>query len=107
MKEYFFSDDIFYDEVGRLNTTASLTLKRIKNYELLFSYDTPVMIKIRGKWYEDERFYSMTTSKHKGAFKRDRGITPKKLHTRKFWEKMNKLIHPKLTENFDRKMSRL
>ena len=43
--------------------------------DLVFmSYETPVMVKCKGIWYERDKFYSVTTSRQKNRFKRDYNV---------------------------------
>lgn len=106
MSDFFWFSDYFYDDVKRLNYMQAY-IKRIRNNVVLFSYETPVIIKIGDTWYEEEMFYSNTTAKHKTTFKNKNGITTKLLHPKKFNEKIQKFITPKLTENFHRKVESL
>lgn len=42
---------------------------------VIYSYATPIMIKVNGIWYESPKKYSVTTSKQKSIIKQEQGIT--------------------------------
>ena len=99
----FYSSNLFFDKSEKFRS-MNASIKRINKNIVFFSYDTPVIVRLGNKWYEDETFYSMTTCKQKGKFKRDMNIKTRVLHPRVFREKLEKVLYPNLNKSFDKKV---
>ena len=59
---------------SRFHSTQSYIIPVNHDDVIFMSYDTPVMMKCKGVWYERDEFYSVTTSRQKNRFKRDYNI---------------------------------
>ena len=59
---------------SRFHSTQSYIIPVNHDDVIFMSYDTPVMMKCGGVWYERDRWYSVTTSRQKNRFKRDYNI---------------------------------
>jgi len=45
--------------------------------EIFISYQTPVIVRVDGLWYELDKYFSQTTSRQKNRYKRENGIETK------------------------------